>query len=201
MRDARNIAEIARLQPDYMGFIFYRLSPRFAGGLVAETLAVLSPATKKVGVFADAPEKYVRQTAERYGLDYIQLHGDEAPPICASLRRDFGVIKAFAVAELSDLAVTADYEQSCDFYLFDTKTDGYGGSGRKFDHRILANYLGKTPYLLGGGLSADYVPPACVLADKRCVGLDINSRFESAPGVKDPALVKTFIETIKTNIR
>lgn len=222
MRDPDNIAAIARLNPDFMGLIFYAPSPRYAGGLAPEALDILSPVTKRVGVFVDADEQTVRETATKYRLNYVQLHGGESPEMCASLRRDYGVIKAFGVATAADLAATQAYEGMCDLYVFDTKTPLHGGSGRRFDHSILAAYTGRTPYLLSGGITPDDADEfaasrrdtpgdtGAIVAsrrlasqvaqfDSRCVGFDINSRFETAPGVKDSRLVKQFIETFKND--
>jgi phosphoribosylanthranilate isomerase len=197
MRQAQNIAEIARIEPDYMGFIFYDRSPRFAGGLDPEVLNLLPAATKRVGVFVDAPEKYIREMAKIYGLDYLQLHGNESPRLCMNLKAGYGVIKAFGVERAEDLKRTAGYEGACDYFLFDTKTVAHGGSGRKFDHSILTACKFETPYLLSGGLSAADAASLTKTGDKRCVGFDLNSRFEITPGVKNPVLIKEFIETIK----
>lgn len=198
MRDARNIAEIARLGPDFMGFIFYERSPRFAVGLEPAALDVLRDRTKRVGVFVDAAEQYIRETAERYRLDFVQLHGNESPEFCASLRNgDFGVVKAFGIADGSDLIRAKRYEGMCDFYVFDTKTPAHGGSGRQFDHSVLQAYGGTTPYLLSGGIAPDYIPCPQITDDPRFMGFDINSRFETAPGVKDVAAVEKFIKFVR----
>lgn len=197
MREARNIADIARLEPDFMGFIFYERSPRFAGGMEAASLDVIPPTVGRVGVFVDASEAYIRETARKFNLGFVQLHGAEPPGLCARLRGEFGIIKAFGIGSARDLARTADYDGVCDYYLFDTLTAAHGGSGRRFDHTILASYGGCTPYIISGGLCADDAVRLAPSGDVRCVGLDINSRFESAPGVKDPARVGKFIETIK----
>lgn len=198
MRDVGNIAEIARLTPDFMGFIFYERSPRFAGGLGPASLDVLPAQTKRVGVFVDATEHYIREIAKKYKLDFVQLHGNESPEMCASLRNgDVGVVKAFGIADGSDLARVEGYDGVCDFYVFDAKTPAHGGSGRQFDHSVLKAYGGTTPYLLSGGISPDYVPGPEVIGDPRFMGFDINSRFETAPGVKDAAAVGKFFEFVR----
>ena len=202
MREAQNIAEVAQIAPDFMGFVFYKHSRRYAGGMAPEALAVLSPDTRRVGVFVNELRERVVATALRYGLDFVQLHGAETPDMCAGLRSEgLGVIKAFGVAAAADVARAADFEGSCDLYLFDTAGTGHGGTGRKFDHSLLEAYTGLTPYLLSGGLGPD---DACALArpaNPLCMGFDINSRFETAPGIKNPEAIKTFIEIIKKSIQ
>lgn len=199
MRDARNIAEIASLLPDFMGFIFYEGSPRFAEALRAEELDTLSPATLRVGVFVDAGVDRILRTVEKYGLDLVQLHGAEPPEVCAAIRETVGVIKAFGIGSPADLERTKEYEGCCDYFLFDTRTPLRGGSGLKFDHDILKLYEGRTPFLLSGGLSPEDAELLASTDYSRCAGVDINSRFESAPGIKDPASINKFMETIKNN--
>jgi phosphoribosylanthranilate isomerase len=198
MREADNIAAVARSAPDMMGFIFCTPSPRDACAVSPEALDTLSPQTKRVGVFVDSPMAQVLETALRYRLALVQLHGAEPPEACALLRaKGLGVIKAFGIASPGDVERTAAYEGTCDYYLFDTAAATHGGTGRKFDHSVLAAYRGRTPFLLSGGLGPD---DALALADRAhplCAGYDINSRFETAPGVKDPAAVAKFIETVK----
>ena len=193
MREARNIAKIASLEPDYMGFIFYEHSPRFAGGLAPEALDVLQESVKRVGVFVDAPEKFVRETAVKYRLDGVQLHGSETPETCRRLRDKYMVIKAFGIENAADFEQTAAYEGACDYFLFDTKTILYGGSGMQFNHALLADYHGTTPYFLSGGLGAEDGPALARIRDPRCAAVDVNSRFETAPGVKDPGEVKALL--------
>lgn len=213
MREPDNIAAVARLAPDMMGFIFYERSPRWAGELSPEDLDVLPTATRRVGVFVDAPPEYILATARRYGLDLVQLHGAETPADCTALRGEgLGVMKAFGVASREDVVRTVEWEGSCDYYVFDTRSTAHGdgnggtqsgeaqsgGTGRKFDHRLLEEYRGRTPYLLSGGLAPeDAGELADGTADPRRAGFDINSRFETAPGVKDPQAIEQFINTIK----
>jgi phosphoribosylanthranilate isomerase len=198
MRDPHNIAQIAGLKPDYMGFIFYAPSPRFVGSLPPEALDGIIPADiRRIGVFVDAPETYLLETAERYLLDGVQLHGTESPEFCARIRQKYRVIKAFGVASETDMRPTEDYAGACDYFLFDTKTPTHGGSGQAFDHRILTAYTGSTPYFLSGGISETDASSLATWDDERCVGVDINSRFESAPGIKDAEAVERFITTLR----
>jgi tryptophan synthase alpha subunit len=200
MRDGRNIAEIALLTPDFMGFIFYEPSPRNACAMPPEALDALPPETKRVGVFVDASPEYILETARRYALDLVQLHGSESPETCAELRRTLGVIKAFGIRTAADVERAAAWDGTCDYYIFDTAGAGRGGTGRKFDHRLLASYHGMTPYLLSGGLGPDDAMALVETArkDPCCRGVDINSRFETTPGVKDPDAIAKFMATITT---
>ena len=199
MRETQNIAEIAKLAPDYMGFIFHKNSPRFAGYLVPDALNILSPATKRVGVFVNAQIDYILETTERYGLDLVQLHGAEPPEFCAALRKKTGVIKAFGIGTADDFQNVEQYEGNSDYYIFDNKTSNHGGSGIKFNHSLLHKYTGCTPYLLSGGLATEDAILLLTFKDDRCIGFDINSRFETAPGIKNPLHIKIFMETIKND--
>ncbi len=201
MREAGNIAEVAKLTPDFMGFIFYEHSPRYVGDLQPETLTPLSPHTKRVGVFVNAPREYILEMVRKYRLDFVQLHGMETPEMCAELQRHVGVIKAFGVGDVSDVERAAAYEGTCDYYIFDTRSTAHGGTGRKFDHTLLAAYEGHTPYLLSGGLKPEDATALAMQEDLHCAGFDINSRFETAPGVKDPEAIKQFLKTIKKPIQ
>lgn len=208
MRDAENIAEVARLAPDYMGFIFYERSPRFAGGMEPAWLDVLPAEIVRVGVFVDASEEDIRACTERFSLDAVQLHGDESPELCERLHKDYMVIKTFGVSDEKDFRRAADYEGACDYFLFDTKTPLKGGSGKRFDHSVLEAYKGGTPYFLSGGI--DPCDAGGFSVATRASGgmaaqagggrlhcLDINSRFELEPGVKDVELLQGFIEAVR----
>jgi phosphoribosylanthranilate isomerase len=196
MRDPENIAAVGRWNPDYMGFIFYDRSPRFAGNLDPAALDVLSEGVLRVGVFVDAPAVFVRQTAERYRLDLIQLHGDETPEYCLNLRRKIPVIKAFGVANAGDPERALRYEGACDYFLFDAKTPQRGGAGVKFDRRLLDSYRGDTPYFLSGGIGPEDALLLRTAGQTRCVAADINSRFETAPALKDAEAVGRFIRNV-----
>ena len=149
-----NLAEVAALQPDYIGIIFYRKSPRF----VEEdfVLPELPDSVKKVGVFVNAAMDYVLEKIERYGLDLVQLHGDESPEFCGELqKKGIGVIKAFPVDEAFDFSRLDAHVDSTDYFLFDTKTPAYGGSGKQFDWNLLEKYQFNHPYFLSGGIGLE----------------------------------------------
>jgi phosphoribosylanthranilate isomerase len=201
MLNVLNIAEIAMLNPDYMGFIFYERSPRFAGDLNQAILNVLSPKTSSVGVFVNAKVEYVTELAEHYRLKVLQFHGNETPEYCAELKVKYNceIIKAFGIKSEDDFEKTLGYEQICDYFLFDTKTELHGGSGKKFDHNLLNSYKGKTPFFLSGGIALQDAENLLANRHNLCVGVDINSRFEISPGIKNTEQVKQFIDFFRIN--
>jgi phosphoribosylanthranilate isomerase len=187
MREADNIRAVEALGIDMMGFIFYPRSPRY----VAVRPAYL-PKCLRVGVFVNESLDTMLHTATDYALDYIQLHGDEAPSLCDALReRGLKVIKS-----LHDPTAANAYADRCDYLLFDTPCAAYGGSGQTFDWEILRRYTGDTPFLLSGGIGVETLPQLQSFAHPRLAGYDVNSRFESAPGIKDVERLRTFVERI-----
>jgi phosphoribosylanthranilate isomerase len=201
MRDVLNIAEVAMLNPEYIGFIFYDQSPRFAGDLNEIVLDVLSSKTSSVGVFVDAKFDYVTELAEHYQFKILQLHGNETPEYCAELKAKYNykIIKSFGIKSEDDFAKIFDYEQICDYFLFDTKTKLYGGSGEKFDHNLLNSYKGSTPFFLSGGIALQDAENIIANRHDLCIGVDINSRFEISPGIKNVGQVKQFIDFFRTH--
>jgi phosphoribosylanthranilate isomerase len=198
MRNVVNIVEIAMLHPDYMGFIFYERSPRYAAELNHAVLNFLLP-TLSVGVFVNTKIDHVVETAEYYRFNLLQLHGNETPEYCAELRTKYKceIIKAFGIKSKEDFSNTSDYDQVCDYFLFDAKTELYGGSGNKFDHNLLANYKGEKPFFLSGGITLE---DAANIRDNRhelCVGIDVNSRFEISPGLKNVEQIKKLLNLFK----
>ena len=201
MREAQNISEIAALQPDYLGFIFYEKSPRFALGNPDFSLSTCQiPTVQKVAVFVNESVEKMRETADRYGIAALQLHGSETPEQCRQLRENFTVIKAFSVAEPKDFEAVQAFSDCCDFFLFDTKTQQYGGSGKKFDWRLLEKYQGATPFFLSGGIDLSDVAAIAQLAHPQLWAVDVNSRFELRAGVKDVEKVKQLIALLTKKI-
>lgn len=201
MREPDNIRWVAEAGADWMGFIFYARSPRFAGSLspdeISKERAVREPPVR-VGVFVDATPEYMMEMGNKYALGYLQLHGNESPDTCYALqKRGYAVIKAFSIVDKEDLKLTADYEGRADYFLFDTKCNGYGGSGKQFDWSVLTAYKGQTPFLLSGGINPDSVEAIRNFHHPKLAGLDLNSGFETAPGLKDIEKLKTFIDKIK----
>ena len=193
MREAENIRAVEALGIDLMGFIFWPKSSRY----VNERPAYLPTQCKRVGVFVNASIEEIMQKVQDYALDYIQLHGSESPEYAQRLRSVYGdsvaVIKAFNIATKEDLEATKSYEGLADYFLFDTKAQLPGGSGQQFDWSVLADYDGETPFLLSGGIGPDDAERVKSYYHPKCAGIDLNSRFELAPGLKDVKKLKEFI--------
>lgn len=193
MRDADNIRALEQLDIDMMGFIFYPKSPRY----VYEIPAYMPTRAKRTGVFVNEEKNTIEVYADRFGLDYIQLHGDESPEYCHTLRSTgLPVIKAFSVAQLKDIKKTEAYESACDYFLFDTKCVQYGGSGNQFDWSLLNFYQGQTPFLLSGGINPYSAKALKELRHHRLAGFDLNSRFELKPGEKDIERIRQFLSEL-----
>lgn len=199
MKFPENILAVAALQPDFMGFIFYPKSPRFAEPLDIELLNSLPKSIKKIGVFVNEDIEDILTIVFKYNLDGVQLHGSENVDVCKKLK-DTGllVLKAFPVADVYNFNVTKPYEGSCDYFLFDTKTEAYGGSGVKFDWSILDEYQGKTPFLLSGGIAADDAEAILKIEHPKFAGIDLNSKFEVSPGLKNVEVLRGFLKEIWT---
>ncbi|MDR3269812.1 MAG: phosphoribosylanthranilate isomerase [Tannerella sp.] len=198
MREVENIRAVERLDIDWMGFIFYPRSPRYVPDEDVYAKAVRRCAKVKAGVFVNAGRKEMLEKASRYGLDCLQLHGNESPGVCEALQRQgYRVIKAFAVATAEDLAQTAAYESCADYFLFDTKCNTCGGSGKTFDWTLLDAYHGETPFLLSGGIHPGSIPDLLRFEHLRMAGIDLNSGFETAPALKDVRRLEIFINQLK----
>ena len=188
MRETDNIREVEALGIDMMGFIFWPKSSRY----VSERPAYLPQRAQRVGVFVDEDVEQTRRTAADYALDYIQLHGAERPAYVGQLR-EWRIIKAFNIATVHDFAQTKPYEGLVDYFLFDAKGKSVGGNGEKFDWDVLQAYAGGTPFLLSGGIGPDDAERVKAFHHPQCVGIDLNSRFEKEPGLKDIIKLKTFL--------
>jgi len=199
MRDLENIRELVKLEPDYIGFIFYEKSPRYIGEKISkEILDAIPPSIKKVGVFVNATEREMKNAITENSLNVVQLHGNESPEMCQIIRMaGVEVIKAFPVDEEFDFHSIQRYRESCGFYLFDTKTPQYGGSGKQFDWTLLDKHNFTKPVFLSGGIGLEDAEKIIRLNNKDIKVVDINSRFEIEPGLKDIEKVKKFIEIIR----
>jgi phosphoribosylanthranilate isomerase len=186
MRDAENIKALIELKPDFIGFIFYDKSPRFVGNtLDTELIQSIPRDIRKVGVFVNATVDYILQNVKKYGLNYVQLHGNETPDFCKNLRmKGANIIKAFRLDDTFIFSQLNNYKPHVDFFLFDAKGDGYGGNGVTFDWDILKKYDNQKPYFLAGGISLDNLDELANIIPKP-YSLDVNSKFEVEPGVKD----------------
>ncbi|MGI4886961.1 MAG: phosphoribosylanthranilate isomerase [Janthinobacterium lividum] len=196
MREAASLVAVAGLEPDFLGFIFSPASPRYVGEVLTPDLVHgLPDHIQRVGVFVNEPTAQVLATACRFGLNFVQLHGQETPAQCAELRATgLRVIKAFGVREGFDFGALGPYAPHCDYFLFDAQGPAPGGNGRVFDWRVLEKYNWPVPYLLAGGLRPEHAAVVRNLRLPGLAGIDLNSGFETVPGVKDPARVAAFLD-------
>lgn len=194
MQDGENIRQTEMLDIDLIGFIFYPKSPR----CIYEMPDYLPVHARRVGVFVNESRQTIDMFADRFGLNFIQLHGHESPEYCRSLQSNgFKLIKAFSIAGPKDLHPVYDYEKYCDYFLFDTKCQQYGGSGNQFDWSILRAYNGHTPFLLSGGINPYSAKALREFHHPRLAGYDLNSRFETQPGRKDTERICQFLNELR----
>ena len=197
MKDPESIRLLATLKLDLMGFIFWSGTARAALQLDPAVLDLLPERMGRVGVFVNEDEKTILPVTCNYGLSHVQLHGQETPELCARIHSTgLKVIKAFPVACAEDLKAAANYEGCCDYFLFDSKSVLPGGSGLQYDWSLLQHYKGITPFLVSGGIGAQDAKRILQFSHAQFAGIDINSRFETAPGVKDVALTRQFLKEI-----
>ena len=216
MRDAQNIREVSQLGVDMIGMIFYPKSPRYVemqsshAGIIPDYAkedinikSSKSPA--RVGVFVDDMVQNIVTRVVNYHLDYVQLHGNEPREMCENLRSTLDpdirpgikIIKAISVSDASDIQKYKEYVGAVDLFLFDTKCKTVGGSGQQFDWQVLEQYDGEVPFLLSGGIGPDDASRLHAFHHPQCIGIDLNSRFEIEPGVKDVEKLKGFLNEIQ----
>lgn len=202
MREAENIRQLLALQPDYMGFIFYEKSSRFVGEDLDEELLKSFPhITRKVGVFVNATTSYILENYKKYNLDYVQLHGEELPDFCRNLKlKGVNIIKAFSVDENFYFGKLQNYKPYCDFFLFDTKGQERGGNGTTFDWSILNKYDNEKPFFLAGGIDLENAHKALEITNLKVFSLDVNSKFEISPAVKNIQKLDELIKIIKPEL-
>nr|WP_238565984.1 phosphoribosylanthranilate isomerase [Nonlabens ulvanivorans] len=204
MRDIENINQLQELDIDFMGIIRYSKSKRVVDDIQKEKVALQTMNKGTVGVYVNETFEKILQDVIPLQLDVIQLHGDENPAFAkALLEIDIKIFKAFQITEEFDFDSLKEWEELADqyvgklFFLFDTATPNYGGSGKKFNWSILDSYKGEVPFLLSGGISKDDVAIVKDIKHKMFLGVDLNSKFETAPGVKNIEEIKTFIEKLR----
>lgn len=203
MRDPDNIDQVALLQPDYLGLIFFEGSPRF----VKDEIRELEGTVKKTGVFVNASEDLIVEKVRKYDLSAVQLHGEESPEFCRQLKNTFSeagknpeLIKVFGVKETFNFDLLEAYEGIVELFLFDTKGKSKGGNGITFNWEVLKDYPSSTPFFLSGGIGPEEIPAIKSLyqhfqkknKQELFFGVDVNSRFETAPGLKNAEKLKTF---------
>lgn len=193
MRDGGNIRAVEQSGADWMGFIFYPRSPRY----MKYPPSYMPRIQKRVGVFVNSDIDEVTYKAHAYGLDYIQLHGDETPETCLAIKRSGrGVIRAMGIATADDVKRAEDYPMA-DYMLFDARTPMRGGSGSRFSWELLSGYHGSVPFLLSGGIGPDALADVLAFRHTMMAGIDLNSAFETEPAVKDAAKLSRFIKQIR----
>ncbi|HYG21106.1 MAG TPA: phosphoribosylanthranilate isomerase [Ohtaekwangia sp.] len=198
MREAENILQTASFQPEYLGFIFYAKSPRYVGDKFALPFG-FPENILKVGVFVNATIPEMILQSDRLHLDFLQLHGNEPVEQVRELKASGAkIIKVFSVDEQFDFEVTKPYQEYVEYFLFDTKGKYHGGNAETFDWKILDRYDQQIPFFLSGGLGPDNVREVSTLAGMNLHALDVNSRVEHSPGVKDPEKLNRLCEILQS---
>ncbi len=213
MRNGDNIRQVANLGVDWIGMIFWDKSPRNVtmipthAGIIPDRADDIKPSDKpfkRVGVFVDEMAQNIITRVVNFKLDIIQLHGHEEPTLIRNLRRTLDpdirpgiqIIKAISISCKEDIAQYRNYEDCVDYFLFDTKCKTVGGSGQQFDWTVLEAYDGTKPFLLSGGIGPDDAERIHNFHHPKCIGIDLNSQFETEPGMKDIQKLKTFLEQL-----
>lgn len=224
MRELENIREVSRLGVDWIGFIFHPESERYVSqirsraGIIPDyslferrggekNTADKDVRVKTVGVFVDDMPQNIVTRVVNYSLDIIQLHGSESVVIIDNLRNTIDpdihpgirIMKTLSIGNADDIKRYKEYEGHVDYFLFDTKSEQAGGSGKQFDWDMLAEYDGNTPFILSGGIGPEDADRIASLNHPMLAGIDLNSRFETSPAVKDVELLREFIEKVREN--
>ena len=199
MTEIDQVKQLDAIGVDFAGFIFYPKSPRYVvRHLSGEQLKKAKLRLGKVGVFVNATYDEVMKQVDSYGLDMVQLHGDETPRFCEQLSNYITVIKVFRLSEDDPIDwLIRPYQDSCDMFLFDTEGVGYGGTGKKFDWKLLSKSKIGKPFFLSGGLGVDDVGKIKAFKHPDYFGIDVNSRFEKSPGIKDMSLLLQLKQGLK----
>ena len=197
MKYQDNIEDVSHLQPDYLGFIFYEKSPRYFNGVVTHQFKN----TKNIGVFVNVSLAYLKDKIKTHNLQVVQLHGIESPEYCKNIQKlGVEIIKVFSIKDCFNFDQLKPYESVCDYYLFDTKGRLPGGNGYTFDWSLLKSYPSTKPYFLSGGIGLDELENIKQFqkssASKYCHAIDVNSKFETQPGLKCIKDLKTFINEL-----
>lgn len=196
MREAANIKSVADLAVDFMGFIFYKKSPRFVGNDFV--MPVLPKHIQRVGVFVTEQPRVVLNMATKHKLDFVQLHGNETVEEVKLLKEQgLKIIKAIAVNNQTDFSLLSAFVPHVVYFLFDTKTEVYGGSGKVFDWSVLSKYNLPVPFLLSGGIGEEQLNSIQQFKHPRFEGIDLNSRVEISVGVKNSDAIRKIISTLK----
>ena len=211
MRDADNIRDISALGVDMIGLIFYPPSPRYVqqfssgAGIIPDYAPDMGKTPLRVGVFVDDMPQNIVTRVYNYKLDYIQLHGNEPRETLENLRAtidpdikpNIKIIKAISVSSAEDIKKYKEYVGAADLFLFDTKCKTVGGSGEQFDWQVLQAYDGEVPFLLSGGIGPDDAERIRNFHHPKCIGIDLNSKFEIEPALKDVEKLRQFLVKVK----
>jgi phosphoribosylanthranilate isomerase len=195
------LQQLQDLGVDYAGMIFFEGSRRYAGEVLKEEQeAIRKLAIKRVGVFVNTELEIIQQVIADYGLTAVQLHGDETDEFCLELMDKAKVIKVFRIGgEVAIDSLTEPFQAACHYFLFDTDTSSYGGSGKQFDWRVLQEANIGKPFFLSGGIGPEDVEKVRAFQHPFFYAVDVNSRFETSPGLKDMEKVKQFL--IESGVR
>ena len=197
LKDPVNVKEVAALGPDFMGFILYRGSPRHISLEESVNLVQNIPEPiKKVGVLVNEPFENAMDIAGSGAFDILQLHGSESVSYCERLHYHIEIIKTFSISDRLPENLS-DYQPFCSMFLFDTAGDKFGGTGKRFDHGVLSGYSLEKDFLLSGGISPEDPEYIRSIKKSSLSGVDLNSRFEVKPGIKDIGMLRKFIEKIR----
>ena len=190
--------QLQEMDVDFAGLIFYENSKRFVGNKLQEhKSAIRNLSIKKVGVFVNAEIGNIKEKVKEYGLNYVQLHGDESAEFCSEVKKFVSVIKAIRINEESDLEKDLKvFEEVCDYLLFDTDSKQYGGGGKQFNWDRLKLLNIKKPFFLSGGIGLEDIDKVKNFRHPMRFAIDVNSRFELEPGIKDVEKVKQFINAL-----
>lgn len=192
MKNPENILETSKLHPDFMGFIFWKKSPRY----LSEEIPKLPESIQKVGVFVNETIENVLSIVQKHDLRFVQLHGDESVEYCQNLfQKNVRIIKVFSIENSFDFSSLKPFEPYANYFLFDTKGKLPGGNGTTFNWEILKKYNSEKPFFLSGGIGISEIENLKKL-NLPIFAIDINSKFETAPGLKNPELIKQFISKL-----
>lgn len=200
MKYPDNILEVGSLLPDYMGFIFWKKSARYFDGIIPQ----LPKSIKKVGVFVNETAEIILTKAQKYDLQAIQLHGQESVEFCQDLKNkienSIEIIKVFSVDDSFDFEVLKPFETVCDYFLFDTKGKLPGGNGNTFDWKVLEKYPSSKPFFLSGGIGIEEMDAVKEIAKTNLplYAIDVNSKFEIEPGLKNIEKLDNFKDNLET---
>ena len=198
MTEFEQLQTLQELEVDFAGLIFYEGSKRFVGNkLNGQKSAIRNLKIKKVGVFVNATLNDIETAINDYSLSYIQLHGDESPEFCKEATKVIPIIKAIGISEETDLANELEkFEDACDYILFDTGSKQYGGTGKKFNWEVLQSTKISKPFFLSGGIGLQDIEEVKAFHHPMLFAIDVNSKFESSPGIKDLRQVKEFMKNL-----